>query len=286
MKKMGGTLEKHLCGLHSSHHGNFGTRSLTEETGTVLFFQFFWFANRIKINWIRKHACNYLVVCQGVQELLLLVQLLQVVVEVEELRQVERVCRRRQFLQQRVWQERRVWQVDTSLGRKNYTSHTFFFHRNLHIVFALCGRFCKPPTVWSFQKVAPTEDRWHCKCIRVPLHWKVRSEEGGNVSQESKVGLHKARVPNPLAHGTSEAKISLGCSKKQNWNVTISIWNQGFRVQESERELSRCVWRSSLESKVWISERKPEGSGDRRADKATVEKRMKSWPTYHLNVKY
>ena len=153
-------------------------------------------------------------------------------------------------------------------------------------MFALCGRLCKPPTVWSFQKVAPPEDRWHCKCIRVPLHWKVRSEEGGNVSQESKVGLHKARVPNPLAHGTSEAKISLGCSKKQNWNVTISIWNQGFRVQESERELSRCVWRTSLESKVWISERKPEGSGDRRADKATVEKRMKSWATYHLNIKY
>ena len=39
--KYGGKFEKHLCGLHSSHHGNFGARSLTEETGIVLFFQFF-----------------------------------------------------------------------------------------------------------------------------------------------------------------------------------------------------------------------------------------------------
>ena len=36
---------KHLYGLHFNHQGNSATRSFTDETGTVLFFQFSWFAN-------------------------------------------------------------------------------------------------------------------------------------------------------------------------------------------------------------------------------------------------
>ena len=30
--------------MHSSHQGNFASRSFTDETGTVLFFQFRWFS--------------------------------------------------------------------------------------------------------------------------------------------------------------------------------------------------------------------------------------------------
>ena len=35
---------KYLYGLHANHQGNLATRSFTDETGTVLFFQFWWFA--------------------------------------------------------------------------------------------------------------------------------------------------------------------------------------------------------------------------------------------------
>ena len=35
---------KYLYGLHFNHQGNLATRSFTDKTGTVLFFQFWWFA--------------------------------------------------------------------------------------------------------------------------------------------------------------------------------------------------------------------------------------------------
>ena len=56
-----------------------------------------------------------LVVCQGVEQFLLSVQLLQLVVEVEEFCQVESVCRRGQLLQQSIGQKGGIGEVDTSL---------------------------------------------------------------------------------------------------------------------------------------------------------------------------
>ena len=59
-------------------------------------------------------------VFQRVEELLLLVQVLQLVVEVEELRQVEGVRCRCQLLQQCIGQERGIGEVDTTLEETKF----------------------------------------------------------------------------------------------------------------------------------------------------------------------